>query len=209
MKHFTSKYLTGSTQSVSYRNRLRSSIQIFLRDERGTNAIEFAIVAPFLITLLLGVLWITDTERVSTQASLVSSTVSDIIARSATVNDDFIEKTLFAADAMMGSQADNLQVYVAGIENTVVSYNPDGTANYSPVVIWVRKKNIDDMIVPAVGDVYPLKESLVDNVPFVVSSRVRIKHTPVLGPQIMGEQVYEYEHTFAPRADLKTDCTDC
>lgn len=207
MKNFSTKKLSGSTQSSS--RRTKNLLQRFWSDERGTNAIEFAIVAPFLISLLLGVLWITDTERVSTQASLVSATVADIIARAETVDQSTIDATLFAADAMMGSQANNLQVYVAGIENTVVSYNGDGSANYSPVVIWVREKNITDMAVPAVGAVYPLNQSLVDNVPFVVSSRVRIKHTPVLGPDVMGEQVYEYEHTFAPRADLKTDCTNC
>lgn len=207
MKNATQKHLSRS-QIVRSKN-MRNLMKSFWRDERGTNAIEFAIVAPFLITLLLGILWITDSERVSTQASLVSSTVSDLIARAEDVTEAEIDRTLFAADAMMGSHADDLQIYVVGIENTAVSYNADGTANYRPVVVWVREKNITDLQVPSVGDEYPVDQSLVDAVPFVVSSRVKINHTPVLGSEFLGDQVYEYEHTFAPRADITANCSDC
>ena len=181
----------------------------FWADESGTNGIEFAIVAPFLLLLLLGVIWITDTERVSTQVSLVSSTVSDIVSRAQTVTEETLDRTMFAADAMMGSRGDDLQIYVAGIENQVVSFDAAGQGVYKPVVIWVRSRNIDDLTVPAVGSEYDITQSLVDNVPFVVTSKVRYKHTPVVGPDFVGEQVYEYEHTFAPRADIKTDCEDC
>lgn len=190
-------------------NNMKKFLKSFWSDESGNNGIEFAIVAPFLILLLTGIIWITDTERVSTQASLVSSTVSDIIARAETVTEDTIDKTLYAADAMMSGRGSDLQIFVAGIENQATSTNPDGTSVFQPVVIWVRERNIQDLTVPSVGDVYNINQSLVDNVPFVVTSKVRYKHTPAVGPDIMGQQVYEYEHTFAPRADLKTDCEDC
>jgi hypothetical protein len=120
-----------------------------------------------------------------------------------------IDRTLFAADAMMGPHADDLQIYVVGIANTVVSYNSDGTANFKPVVAWVRERNIIDLPVPNVGDEYPVQQSLVDVVPFVVSTKVKINHTPVFGSEVLGDQVYEYEHTFAPRADITANCEDC
>lgn len=198
-------YIATRTGSKPMKNLLKK----FWHDDSGNNGIEFAIVAPFLILLLVGIIWITDTERVSTQASLVSATVSDIIARAETVTEDTLDSTMFAADAMMGNRGSDLQIYVAGIENQVVSYDAGGNAVYKPIVIWVRSRNIQDLSVPAVGTQYQINQSLVDNVPFVVTSKVRFKHLPAVGPDIMGQQIYEYEHTFAPRADLKTDCTNC
>ena len=185
-------------------------IKKFLDDESGVNGIEFAIVAPFLFLLLTGVIWITDTQRVATQTSLISSTVASVISRQDPVTEGSLESTLFVANAMMGHRANDLQIYVAGIENQIVSTNSDGTANYKPVVIWVRGRNIDDLVVPVVGSEYAnVPQSLVDSVPFVVTSRARLKHTPIVGPDIIGEQVYEYEHTYAPRANIVENCDDC
>ena len=181
---------------------MKNILKKFWSDDRGIAGIEFAVLAPFLFLLLLGIIWITDTERISTQVSLVSATVGDIVARAESVNNQTIDNTLFAAEAMMAGRAADLQIYVTGIENQPVGFNPDGSAIFKPVVIWVRSRNIDDLPLPAVGSVYDVNQSLVDNVPFVVAARARFRHTPVIGPDIVGEQVYDYEHVYAPRANI-------
>ncbi|MEM8748758.1 MAG: hypothetical protein AAGF28_00540 [Pseudomonadota bacterium] len=210
------KYIHASAARVAMRasrpKGLRARLKHFAADERGTNAIEFVIAAPFFLTLMFGMITLLDTQNMTTQGGKVSSTVADIVAQSTLVNREIIDATLNAGEAIMGARASQLQLYVAGI-----NINDDGEAR----VLWARGKNLSSLTLPAIGSIYPLAPALLNNRGFIVTSKARIEHRPLFGSgddwsywlgsnRLKAEShTYDYENSYVPREDLITNCSDC
>jgi Flp pilus assembly pilin Flp len=57
------------------------SLRLFSRDERGVSAVEFALLAPLLLTLLLGTLTVFDLFRANQSVEKATSAIGDIVTR--------------------------------------------------------------------------------------------------------------------------------
>lgn len=100
-------------------NRIRN----FFQNRDGIAAVEFALIAPALIMLYVGMVEAVNFASASNKVSSVGATVADLVARSSYVDDDDIA-TVFAASAtIMGTIDDStLQLTVSS-----VAAQPDGT----------------------------------------------------------------------------------
>ncbi len=202
-------------------DKLGKRLNTFSRDERGTSAIEFVLVFPLFMVAYFGMVSVLDTENMTTEGGKVSSTIADIIAQSSSVTSQVIDNTLNAGVAIAGARAQNMQMYVAGVEVRNTNSNPRGRPNYKAYVVWARGRNNSSLRVPAKHSEYPLNSSLMTSEGFLVVSKVRMVHKPLyqssgsyshwLGSARIdsGENVYDYESSYVPREDLVTGCSDC
>lgn len=96
-------------------------IRGFAADRRGVAAIEFALVAPLMITLYLGGVEVTQAVAINRKTTLVAHTVADLVAQSSKVTDADRDDILNAASAVaVPYSTTNLQVTVSSvlIDNT-------------------------------------------------------------------------------------------
>lgn len=205
------------------RSFFRNAIRLFIRDQKGTSAIEFALTAPFLLAMLLFSIAANDSVNASTEIGKVSVAVADIISQSPSVNKDVIDATFGAVDLMVNStRKANLELYVVGVEVF---------ADGSTTVLWSRDNgNLTSLTKPEAGDYYTLPPEVLTRAGFIVSARARLTHTNVVttsgikaGRQdkignvstvgallpSMGASTYDYESNFVPRTSIRTSCDDC
>ena len=58
----------------------------FARDRRGVSALEFALVAPMMITLYFGCVEVSDGVAVDRKVSLTSATLANLVAQSTAIS---------------------------------------------------------------------------------------------------------------------------
>lgn len=205
------------------RSFLSNSIRLFLRNDKGTSAIEFALVAPFMLAMLLFSIAANDSVNASTEIGKVSTAVADIISQSPAVTKEVIDGTFNAADLMVNaSRRANLELYVVGVEVF---------ADGSTEVLWSRDNgNLSSINKPEPGDNYDLPPEILTRAGFIVSARARLTHTNVVttsgiqaGKQdkignvstvgailpSLGPSTYDYESNFVPRTSIRTSCDNC
>jgi Flp pilus assembly protein TadG len=95
---------------------LLSKLRKFTADRRGVSAIEFAMIAPLMITIYIGGVEVTQAVSVSRKTTLVAHTVADLVAQDTTVTNSEISDIL-AASATVATpySTNNLKVTVSSI----------------------------------------------------------------------------------------------
>ncbi len=122
----------------------RFGLSRFARDRRGVAAAEFALIAPALIFLIMGVFEMTFRFRASEEATRYAHEVADMVARESDLTTDDLNQLFKASVQMMKplDTTDDLDLDVTSIGLTGV--------NADPSVLWRRvagtsiTKNIQD-----------------------------------------------------------------
>lgn len=155
-------------------HKLYAKLRRLRRTDRAVAAVEFALIMPFILTLYIGSLEVSQVITMDRKLATVASTVGDLVARSngevsgATV-DDF-----FAASGMI------LQPYsTATLKQLVTSVyvDEDGDTN----VEWSRAYN---GATPKTEDTpYPLPSEITDIAEdsYVIVSEAQLPYTPMGG----------------------------
>lgn len=177
----------------------------FIADQRGTNAIEFAVVSPFLIAAWLGFYSLVETQDVSTRVGKVSAAIADIVSQSPAVTPQQIDAAMDAALAIMGTQNPNLNGRANELEMEVVGVEVDN--NQNAIVKWSRGRHVGSL--PANGSSYPLPAELKLVEGFIVAARVSYSFHPPFGSQMVDNVQMEYKNYFIPRISSTTECTSC
>jgi len=109
-----------------------SKIRQLFRARSGTAAVEFAIILPLLLTVLIGMVNLFDGQRASRLMTRVAVTVADLVTREDDIftDDDFTEQQAIA-ETILGSYAVGTSFNLA-IASIV---NPFGGAG-TPVLQW-------------------------------------------------------------------------
>jgi Flp pilus assembly protein TadG len=82
--------------------RLKSlRIKRFARDSRGAAAVEFALVTPLMLTMYFGMVELSSGVAIDRKVTMVSHTLSDLVAQASSVTDTDISNVFNAASAMM------------------------------------------------------------------------------------------------------------
>jgi Flp pilus assembly protein TadG len=88
----------------------------FCADRRGVSAVEFAMIAPLMITLYLGGVEVTQGVSVSRKTTLVARTVADLVAQDTNVNNADMNDILAASAAVASPySAGDLKVTVSSV----------------------------------------------------------------------------------------------
>lgn len=173
-------------------------------DRRGVGAVEFAIVAPLLIMGYVGAFEISVAMTVVRKVNRASSTVSDLLTQTQTVN----KATL---DTMKDVTKNILAPFVAtsySLKVTGIAVAADGTAT----VAWSRDENAGTPY--AKGSNVTLPADMDAKSTFIVRTEFSLPHKILLmmpglketriNTVTLGKTSY-----FRQRVGEKVDCTDC
>ncbi len=185
----------------------------FGKDESGLAALEFVIVAPFLIALWLGFFSFVVMESTGTRVSKAAAVATDIASQRNDLNLEKLTIALNAADAMMqGPTVDDLTIEVIGIRVT-----EDGDAE----VVWGHGR------APAGGFSGAAAKATVGAAPtsfpselltqpgFYVQTTARVSHKPAFATEIFtlwdDNDTIDFVHrfNFEPRLVSEIECSDC
>ena len=93
-----------------------SLLRRFAQDRKGVSAVEFAIIAPLLITIYFGGIEVTTAVAVDRKMTLVAHTVADLVAQSSNVTNTEMTDILNASAAISAPYTTaNLKVTVSSV----------------------------------------------------------------------------------------------
>lgn len=187
-------------------NRLRT----LRRNNRGVAAIEFALLLPLLITLMIGSLEVTFKIWSTQKAEKLSVTLADVIAQSQEVTTSDLNSLVSAVDKIM-------EPFPFGDDGAVIIssvYQPspeEGEDLGEPTVNWQRKfppsgglqveskigEQGDDAVLPADFEMYEKENCIV--------AEVFYKYTPIMPGFLFDEAVTYRRAFFKPRLGALTD----
>jgi Flp pilus assembly protein TadG len=91
-------------------------VRRFGRDGRGVSAVEFALVAPLLVTIYFAGIEVTSAVAVDRKMTLVAHTVADLVAQSSSITNSEMTDILNAAAAVSSPYTTaNLKVTVSSV----------------------------------------------------------------------------------------------
>lgn len=82
-------------------NRLASILRRFRKDDSGLSALEFAIVAPIMLTSLLGAVEVSNGMLADRKVTLVTSTIADLAAQDRDITNAEMNDIFAAGAAVM------------------------------------------------------------------------------------------------------------
>jgi Flp pilus assembly pilin Flp len=180
------------------------------RNNRGVAAIEFALLLPMLITLMIGCLEVTFKIWSTQKAEKLSVTLADVIAQSQEVTTSDLNSLVGAVDRIMDPFpfGDDGAVIISSV---YLPSPPDGEDLGEPIVNWQRKfpasggleveskigEQGDDANLPAGFDMYEKENCIV--------AEVYYKYTPIMPGFLFDEAVTYRRSFFKPRLGALTD----
>jgi len=194
-KHSKSAFLSKAAKVVGK----------FKRDQSGLAALEFVIVAPFLLSLWLGFYTFVVVEEVSTRVSKAAAVAADIPSQYKSLDTASITQALNAADAMMHEKwRPGLQIEILGVEvdanQTASVVWGEGRGWQSPTPVGSAPQNFPANLLAVPG--------------FYVQATAKLTHSPLFRSPVYvpwEEELINFEYTFnfAPRAVDSIPCDDC
>ena len=164
--------------------------QRFTRDDDGVAAVEFAFIAPLMLTLLIGIVDISNAVSISWRLSQLNRTLADLSSQSRTM-------TTTERNNIFGASAATLSPYTGPAPVMVISsvvLNNTGVAR----VCWSASNVSGNELAAGSVMTLPNTDMAVPNTSYIVTSS-RIVYTGVLSPNFTmnAQQLY-----FRPRAGV-------
>lgn len=181
-----------------------ASLMGFVREERGAAGVEFAMIAPVLLTLWVGFAGLAMGMRVSAQINEAADTMGDIVTRFARVDKSQLDEIMGAAEAII------LDVPYNDVKLSMVAVNidKDGQAR----VEWAHAANGGSK--PSKGSSYtnnvpPRLRAATGSGRFLVRTTASYVYTPPFGAGILGDFDFEYDRWYSPRVGADVECFGC
>jgi Flp pilus assembly protein TadG len=170
--------------------RLRFASAGFLRDNRGIAAVEFALIAPALIFLVMGVLEMSFRFRAAEEATRYVHQMADLVSRENTLTTSSLEDLYSAATNMMKPLDD-----VDDLDFDISSVGFDGV-DAVPAMYWRRVAGTPVDFVAAQAEGMGVQDET------VIRVGVRYTYTSVLTSLFGGETMAIEREAFArPRVE--------
>ncbi|MBD8876524.1 TadE/TadG family type IV pilus assembly protein [Roseibium polysiphoniae] len=174
----------------------------FWRDSSAAAAVEFAIVAPFLVVVLINAVSFFDGFRGDRVVSRTNTVVLDLLTREqGAIDDDDLDELIAIAEALAGKYVDNgFTLVLTSVRNTWDSEeNPDidlrwSISNDSSAVL--TQDDIDAMTLPSMqeGDT-------------AIISSLTTEYTPAIVGELSGEFTLSDYLIRRPRYVTEIDCS--
>ena len=188
-------------------NRLRK----LRRNNRGVAAIEFALLLPMLIALMVGCLEVTFKIWSTQKAEKLSVTLADVIAQSQEVTTADLESLLSAVERIMEPFPFGDDKGMVIISSVYLPPPPEDEALGEPIVNWQRKFPPSgglnaiskvgnagaDATLPAGFEMYERENCIV--------AEVFYKYTPIMPGFLFDEALVYRRAFFKPRLGALTD----
>lgn len=115
-------------------------------DTAATAAVEFTLIFPLLMTMMLGVFELSNAISVNQRSIAASQIIADLIARKSTVTEDMVDEAIRAGELAVEPYS------LAEMGVDIVSLEFD--ENDEPQVVWRETRNMtenDDVLDRSVG----------------------------------------------------------
>jgi len=163
-------------------------IRGFRRQRQGVAAIEFAMIAPFMIALWLGSSELSQGVNADRKVSHAASVLADLVTQQPNITGEEMNDIMDATQAiMMPFNVDNLTIKIAG-----VSIDEDGATE----VEWSAARNGAAM---NEGDSYAIPDALLIPNSFLVVAELDYTHTPATSEAITGDITLSDTFILRPR----------
>lgn len=177
----------------------------FRRDERGVSAVEFALIAPFMILLYFGLVELCQALIAERKASHVASAVGDLVAQSESVTKaaggsgptSLVDIYSIGQSIMAPFATTNLKIGI-----TSVTADASGT----PKVDWSNAYNGYPVLSPKSTVTLPMTLSAGDS---IVMAQVTYVYKSGIGYILPRAQTFNEAFYLRPRRSDKVLCTDC
>jgi len=167
-------------------------------DDRGVSAVEFALLAPVMITLYFGSAEFCQGFMAQKRMGHATSQVADIISQDATVTGDELDDTFAVAQLIMAPYpTTSLKMRVSG-----VTRDTNGVAK----IDWSRGSGLTAL---GVGAVVTVPAGMIANGESTILSEATYDYASPL--RYLLPNVVRFKHTFylRPRLVDKVTCSDC
>ncbi len=178
-------------RSQRYRLRL-AAIRRLVTDCRGASAVEFALIAPLMITLYLGGVEITQAVAIDRKTTLVAHTVADLVAQETNITNADMSDDLNASAAITSPYSTTkLTVTVSRVD---IDANGHASVNWSDTLNGTAR---------AVGSSVTLPSALAVANTTIIWGETTYTYQPMFGTVIkqtltLGDQIYMRPRISAP-----------
>lgn len=155
--------------------RVLARFERFARDARAVSAVEFALVLPFMMTLFLGGVQISDAVAVGRKVTLASRAVADLTTQYVTITNAQMSQILNASASVMAPYSTANLVIVL----SEVSVNASGQAS----VTWSQSLNGTAL---TVGQAVTLPTGMAQPSTSVIWGQASYNYTPIYGNILTG-----------------------
>jgi Flp pilus assembly protein TadG len=175
--------------------RLRRLVR-FNRDQRGVSAVEFAFVAPLLITLYLGCVEVSDGVSADRKVTLTAAALANLSAQVTTITTTDMTNILDASSAIIAPYSSgNLAITV-----TCISID----ANKNATVKWSATRN---GVAKTPGNPYTFTSATAAlNVAStqLILAEASYSYTPIIGNALTGTLTLKDQMFMSPRISAPT-----
>lgn len=185
----------------------------FANDRRGVSAIEFALVAPFLIMAYLGMAELTLGMMASRRASHLAATIGDLTAQSETIDVTSIKDLWAIGTSMMqpfasaSSSGGPLKIRLISV--TMQSDSSGKTAGIARVN-WCQQTASQSAACPKKND--PVSSVTTDQIGIgesLILTQVDYRFDSPIGNFIKNGTVFSYTFQHHPRNGIAVACATC
>jgi Flp pilus assembly protein TadG len=166
----------------------RATTSRFLDDCRAATAVEFAMVMPVAILLLVGEYTLTDAMSAKRKLTITAHTIADLVARQPSVN-----STLMTA--ILNASAQIVSPYNMSSTSVVVA-ELTTDANGNTTVTWSQAVNTTAL---AQGSAFVLPAGMTVPNTSLIYSTATFNYTPVLKSRLFGPMVFHSTFYENPR----------
>jgi Flp pilus assembly protein TadG len=164
------------------------------RDQRGVSAVEFALLLPFMLTLYLGCVEVSQAISIDRKTALTARTLADLVARSAGFSNAEMTNILNAATTVVAPYSTaNIKVKVSQ-----VYIKADGTTkiDWSAAKNTTKRTSGETVTVPA-----GLKVAGKDS--YLIWAEVEYGYKPTIGYVLTGTLTLTDQIYMRPRVSEK------
>lgn len=179
---------------------IATALRRFGADDRGVSAIEAALLMPFMITLYLGGVQLSQAIDIDRKATLAARTVADLTSQVASTDSAGVTTILNAATQVMSPYADS----EANAGKLMVRVSVIKIDAQSKVTIeWSKAKNgkpLTEVTVPP---------DLVIPSTYLVLGEAEYAYTPQIGSVLTGTMNLNDKIYMRPRLSTTVECPSC
>ena len=171
----------------------------FIRDRRGVAAVEFALIAPVLLLLYMGLAEVTMALMAERRSSHATAVVADLVSQDTLTTRSELTDTFSVAEEILSPFT------AAGMSIRITAIRAD--ASGSPKVIWSHGKGLS-----ALGKgstVSGLPANLMAPFDNLIMSEMNYSFNSALKYALPKTMVFKQKYYLRPRKIDMVNCTDC
>jgi Flp pilus assembly protein TadG len=179
---------TMTIRVTSWAGAFKRRLRRLAGDERGVSAVEFALLAPLMLSLYLGAVELSQGIGAQRKATLTSRTICDLVSQVQSISNADMTNALNAASAVMAPfPVGNLKVTVTSVK---IDANGNATVDWSDSLNGTARAKGSSVTLPAALKVPST---------YLIWSEVQYSYKPVIGYVVSGTLLLKDQIYMRPR----------